>query len=341
MGQDQGYEVIDADAAARAMGVDEMAYTVLVGLSSKPKHLPSRYFYDDRGSELFTKIMAAPEYYLTNCEHEILEEHAETLASTLPEPFDVVDLGAGDGAKTMHLLRALDARNADFTYVPVDISEGAMQGLVARVRDALPKVRVRGLVSEYTEALRWLADHDKSQSERARLVLFLGSNIGNFNRVQARGFLSRIWTHLDPRDRMLVGFDLKKDIEVLLRAYNDSGGVTAAFNLNLLARLNHDLDAEFDLKAFRHYGTYEVRSGAMESYLVSLKNQSVHVGLLQKSFEFRSWEPIHVEYSYKYLPSDVDSLAQDSGYEVVKRFTDKRRFFADDLWRPVKSPRRD
>ncbi len=333
MSVSQGYEVIDEDAAARATSVHELAYEVLVGLSSHPKSLPSRYFYDDRGSELFQEIMGLEEYYLTNCEHQILEQHAGDMLADLEGPIDIVDLGAGDGAKTRLLLRQALARGTDVTYVPVDISQGAMAALVDALRKEMPELGIHGLVGEYTGALRWLSEN---RTDRPRLVLFLGSNIGNFNRAQARGFLSRIWTHLDARDRLVVGFDLKKDIERLLLAYNDASGITAAFNLNLLTRLNRELGANFDLSRFRHYGTYDVMSGAMESYLVSLENQSVFVEHIQRSFEFSAWEPIHTEYSYKYLRSDVDALAVDSGFQVRHRFGDVRGWFIDDVWAPAK-----
>lgn len=329
------YEVIDQDAAARATSVDELAYEVLVGLSSSPKRLPSRYFYDDRGSELFQEIMGVPEYYLTNAEDEILQRHAGDIITAMGDtPFDLVDLGAGDGAKTAHLLRYAAERNLPMTYVPVDISEGAMKGLVDSVAERFESIETLGLVGEYAGSLRWMA---QNRSERPKLVCFLGSNIGNFNKAQARGFLSRIWAHSNKADRLLVGFDLKKDIELLLKAYNDPKGVTAAFNLNLLTRLNRELDANFDLSQFRHYGTYEVSTGAMESYLVSLKPQTVRVGFLQREFTFKEWEPVHTEYSYKYLRSDIDALARDSGFAVAHRFEDTRGYFVDDVWKPVRS----
>lgn len=332
----RGYEVIDEDAAARATSVHELAYEVLVGLSSEPKGLPSRYFYDDEGSRLFQAIMGLDEYYLTNCEHEILEENAAEIVSSLEPPFDIVDLGAGDGAKTKLLLRQVVDKGwaGDVTYVPVDISQGAMAALVDTVGEEFPTLSVEGLVGEYTGSLRWLVNN---RAGRPKLVLFLGSNIGNFNRAQARGFLSRIWTHLTPSDRLFIGFDLKKDIEKLLGAYNDSKGVTAAFNLNLLTRINRELQADFDLSRFRHYGTYDVMSGAMESYLVSLVPQTVTVGHIQRRFDFSEWEPVHTEYSYKYLRSDVDALAADSGFTVDRRFIDRNDWFVDDVWRPVKS----
>jgi uncharacterized SAM-dependent methyltransferase len=167
-------------------------------------------------------------------------------------------------------------------------------------------------------------------------VLFLGSNIGNLDRPRARTFLRRLWTGLASGDHVLIGFDLKKDIERLLAAYNDREGVTASFNLNLLTRINRELGGHFDAARFRHFSTYNVFSGAMESYLVSLDPQEVRIDRLQSSFTFRAWEPLHTEYSYKYLLADIERLAKESGFEVVSHFHDRRGFFADSLWRVEK-----
>lgn len=333
-----GYQVLEPPTLRdRDASIRDLAYDVLVGLSERPKRLPSKYFYDDEGSRCFQRIMALPEYYPTHCETEILSRHGGDLARLLagPGPLNVIDLGAGDGTKTMILLEHLSRAGADFTYVPIDISEGAMRELVARTHERLPRVRVEGLVCEYTDGARYLG---QEQERKRSLVLFLGSNIGNFNALQARAFLRRLWSALHDGDHVLIGFDLKKDIEVLLAAYNDSKGVTAAFNLNLLKRINRELGANFDLASFRHFGTYNVFSGAMESYLVSLEPQIVRVGALERSFAFDAWEPVHTEYSYKYLRSDVEALARDTGFAGVARFEDSRGWFADALWRVVKAP---
>lgn len=316
--------------------VRDFAYDVLVGLSERPKRIPSKYFYDDAGSHYFQRIMELPEYYPTACELEILDRNgAEMIAPAAARgPMNLVDLGAGDGKKTLVLMEHLRRIGADFTFVPIDISEAAMRELVGTVRERMPDVRVEGLVCEYTEGVHYLG---REHGDRHNLVLFLGSNIGNFSMVQARGFLRRLWSVLRDGDHLIIGFDLKKDIEVLLSAYNDSQGVTAEFNLNLLRRMNRELDAHFDLSGFRHYGTYNVFSGAMESYLVSLEPQVVRIDALDHSFAFDAWEPIHTEYSYKYLRTDVDLLASETGFEVQARFEDERRYFVDALWRVVKA----
>lgn len=314
----------------------ELAYEVLVGLSEHPKRLPSRLFYDDEGSRLFQRIMALGEYYLTDCEREILEAHKGDLADAVAaEAVNVVDLGAGDGEKTFILLDHLAKRSIEHCYVPIDISEGAMRTLVERATTRLPLLDVEGIIAEYSDGLEALA---QAESGRRNLVLFLGSNIGNFDRARSRAFLRRLWNALNPGDLLLIGFDLKKDIDLLLRAYNDREGVTAAFNLNLLTRLNRALGAQFDTEKFRHFGTYDVFSGAMQSYLVSLERQLIEISQLSLAFQFEPWEPIHTEYSYKYLRSDVTTLAKDTGFSIQAEFLDDKRWFLDSLWRVEKAP---
>jgi len=335
---DAGYTVLGPEMVENLHDpVRDFAYDVLVGLSERPKRLSSKYFYDDAGSRYFQRIMALDEYYPTDCEEQILRASAAPIIAPLVaagRPINLVDLGAGDGKKTMILIDALREAGADFTFVPIDISEGAMASLVGAVRAQMPDVKVEGLVAEYADGVHHLG---RGADARCNLVLFLGSNIGNFGRVAARAFMRRLWSSLNAGDHVLVGFDLKKDIEVLLRAYNDAQGVTAAFNLNLLARINRELGADFDVEQFRHFGTYSVFSGAMESYLVSLVPQVVHIDALELSFAFDAWEPIHTEYSYKYLRSDITSMADDCGFTVERQFEDERGWFVDSLWRVERS----
>ncbi len=334
-----GYRILTPAELAAGRHVRDFALETLVGLSQEPKRLPSRYIYDDVGSELFQRICDLPEYYPTRCEHEILERHKrQILALTGEAPLNLVDLGAGDGRKTRVLLEHFTAEGKDFRYVPIDISEGAMKTLVEKVRAQTPAVRTDGIVSEYFEGIAWLGD---TSPDRRNLVLFLGSNIGNFGRGQARAMLLRLWEAAKDGDLLLIGFDLKKDIEILLDAYNDPAGVTAAFNKNLLQRINSELGGEFDLERFRHFSTYNVFSGAMESYLVSLEEQTVYIDALHASFSFESWEPIHTEYSYKYLLSDVESLAAHAGFSIEANLFDEKGWFLDSIWRVRKGdPRR-
>lgn len=322
------YKILTAGSIPTS-DAQELAIEVLVGLSERPKRLPSRLFYDDEGSRLFKAITDLDEYYLTRCELGIFRDSGAALLGHLAgQRLNVVDLGAGDGHKTAVLLDHLVTLGADVRYVPIDISEGAMRTLTQSMQHDRPDLPIAGLVSEYFEGIRWLAH----ESGRNNLVLFLGSNIGNFDKAHARGFLRQLWNALGPGDYALFGFDLKKDIDTLLYAYADRNGVTAAFNLNLLHRLNRELGANFDVDRFRHYGTYNARTGAMESYLVSLERQSVYIGALECSFAFEPWEPIHTEYSYKYLESDIESLAEYTGFKIMDRCFDPNRWFCSTLW---------
>lgn len=327
-----GYRVLTPGIARTS--AREFATDVLVGLSERPKRLPSRWFYDDEGSRLFAQICDVPEYYLTRTEHHILRAHAARITGAFGQrPFNLVDLGAGDGRKTQTLLEAALQAGLPCRYVPIDVSEGAMQGLVASTRQRFPGLEVEGIVSEYTVGIEWLAD----QGERHNLVLFLGSNVGNFDRPGAARFLRRLWHALGADDRVLIGFDLKKDPDVLLRAYNDAQGLTRAFNLNLLQRINRELGGTFDLTRFTHFGTWDARAGAMESFLLSRERQEVHVDALGRSFQFEAWEPILTEYSFKFLESDVRAIGAETGYAVEELLTDEQRRFCDALWRVVKT----
>ncbi len=330
------YSVLDPRAfTQQSLSRERFELDVLLGLSGEPKGLPSQYFYDATGSQLFSQIMDAPEYYLTNCEAEILEQRGPEVARMLwRAPFDLVELGAGDGRKTRVLVDALLKRDHSFRYVPVDISEAAIVDLVASMAKWHPGLKCHGLVGEYFDAFRWLARSDP----RPKLVLFLGSNIGNFNGPQSRVFLRTFWNALSHGDYVLMGFDLKKHVDIMLAAYNDKGGTTARFNLHLLERINEELGGQFDLARFEHFGTYNVFSGAMESYLLSLQDQEVFIGALNKSFSFAAFEPVHVEYSFKFLPRDIESLGRETGFVVEGSFSDSRDYFIDVLWRVVKEP---
>jgi len=301
---------------------------VLAGLSARPRSLPSLYFYDAWGSRLFQRIMALPEYYPTRCEREILERHSGRIAASIGGgPATVVDLGEDAGEKTRVLLSRL-AGSRCLAYAPVDVSPAALREASARVRREWPAVEVVPVEGEYAEGLRWLRNREENGT---LLVLFLGSNIGNLERRQAVSFLRELRLALRPRDQVLVGLDLVKDPIFLQRAYDDAAGVTAAFNLNLLARLNRELGADFDLAGFQHRATFDPARPAMESWLVSRRQQTATVA--GERFTFRAGEAIHTEISCKYREQDLAHLAWESGFEEVGRFLDSRRWFADVLWR--------
>ncbi len=318
---------------AESLFTETFALDVLMGLSAQKKSLSSKYFYDDAGSALFSRLMNLPEYYLTGCEFEIFERHKGDISRMLPrKPFSLVELGAGDGRKTTVLLREFLKRGKRFEFVPIDISEAAVKGLTSAVREDFPGLRTRGIVSDYFDAFKWL----NRGRPRPRVVLFLGSTIGNFSGPRARVFLRTLWNALNPGDLVLIGFDLKKDINVLRKAYNDSKGTTAKFNLNLLRRINNELGGDFDLSRFQHMSNYNVFLGAMESSLLSLKAQVVNIAHLNNKFSFKAYEPIHLEYSYKFLPEDTRALATATGYEVLASYYDSRKYFIDTVWKVKK-----
>ena len=314
----------------------ELAQHVAVGFHREPKALSSMYFYDDAGSRLFQQIMELPEYYPTRAEFAIFREHGQDIAAALSPSgggaFALVELGAGDGAKTKLLLRELLLRGPAFTYAPVDISAGAMAGLVAALEQELPALRVAPVVADYATALTQLSNRAGSKA-----VLFLGSNIGNFHPVERLDFLRQLAAPLAPTDRLLIGFDLRKDPRRIQAAYDDAQGITAAFNLNLLTRLNRELGADFDLAHWEHYTDYNPLNGAVRSFLVSTRAQRVHIESLDENFDFAAWEIIHTENSYKFTLPQIEELAAEAGLRVVTHFTDAATDFADVVLAPQES----
>lgn len=305
---------------------------VRAGLTAEPKYLLSRYFYDAAGDKLFQKIMNLPEYYLTWCEFEILQKHWQSILQKLEgKPFDLVELGAGDGVKTRVLIRQFLAEKADFRYLPIDISKNVLDLLRETLQEKWPELHVTPVEGEYFSALQEI----DRLSDRRKLVLFLGSNIGNMKQERAADFLHQLRQRLHPGDLLLVGFDLKKDPATILAAYNDSQDVTKEFNLNLLRRINRELNADFDLSAFSHWPNYNPLSGETKSYLVSEKQQTVRIGALELEVPFRKWEAIDMELSKKYDRPEIEWLAEHADFEVEAWFFDEKQYFADVLFRAV------
>ncbi|MEM0994143.1 MAG: L-histidine N(alpha)-methyltransferase, partial [Bacteroidota bacterium] len=232
-----------------------------------------------------------------------------------------------DGTKTKILLQHFLAHETDFNYAPIDISAHVLEHLESDLQQSWPNLRVKKLAGEYFEGLRRLA-----HSKRRKVVLFLGGNIGNMLPKEAEKFLARMVNYLNSGDLLLIGFDLKKDPQTILDAYNDPAGVTSDFNLNLLERMNRELGADFKLEQFKHWETYNPLSGATESFLVSKQAQNVYIAALQQSFSFEPWEAIHTELSQKHSLSDIDRLAQKTGFIPVEKFFDQNRYFVDVLW---------
>jgi len=309
--------------------VSQFAEDVHAGLSATPKTLSSVYFYDDTGSELFRRIMELPEYYLTRAETEILERSGAHIARTFAgSACDVVDLGAGDGTKTAILLERLRDQTSDLRYLPVDVCEPALHHALDALGSRLPWLASEGIEGDYREAIAWLATRDGS---RQRLVLLLGSNVGNLDDETARALFHDLRAFLKPGDHLLVGFDLLKDPAMLTRAYDDAAGVTREFNLNLLRRINRELGGDFNPSTFRHFAAFAPKRRAMESYLVSIRSQAVCVG--DSRYRLEPWEPIHTETSRKYSEADIQRFARAAGFLQVELLHDERRLFVDALWR--------
>ncbi|MFD0862804.1 L-histidine N(alpha)-methyltransferase [Sungkyunkwania multivorans] len=300
---------------------------VYQGLSSYPKYLYSKYIYDEKGDELFQKIMDLPEYYLTRKEFEILSTYRSDIAQLFEsgEGFDLIELGAGDGKKTKILLKELLRRSSDFTYMPIDISQNSLDLLEASLSDEFPKAKVRPQQGMYFKVLERLAE----LRHRKKVILMLGSNIGNLLHPKAITFLRNIQIAMNPGDLLFMGFDQKKDPQTILDAYNDKTGVTAAFNLNLLERINNDLKANFDLKQFKHWEVYDPETGTAKSYLVSLKKQEVTIEALNLNVSFDQWETIHTEISQKYDDKVVAWLANEAGLTIQQSFTDDDNWYKD------------
>jgi L-histidine N-alpha-methyltransferase len=302
---------------------------VLRGLARRPREIPSRWLYDAHGTLLFQWISRLPAYYLSRTERTILDRHAPDLCAPFAgRKVTVVDLGAGDGHKTLELIARLREAGADVAWAPVDVSEAALAEAADRARAALPDLRVRPVRADYLAGLKRVA---REEPARVRLVLFLGSSIGNLEPAQAERFLRGMRIASRPGDHALVGFDLVKDLGRLHRAYDDPQGVTRAFNLNLLARMNRELGADADLAAFRHVAGWDPIRPAMVSWLECLRTHDLHVS--GRTFRLLAGERIRTEISCKYVPAAIEELGGRAGFERVGTFRDSRGWFEDALWR--------
>ncbi len=306
---------------------------VEVGLSAGEKYLPSKYFYDDEGSKLFDQITKLPEYYPTAAEIEVIKNHSSEISDLGNEAkINILELGAGANIKTSILLEQFTNDHDSVNYIPIDISVRAVRTLEKEINDKFgQKIIFSGVVGEYLESLKWLDENTNKKMKK--LVLFLGSNIGNFSMKEAAAFLKKVAGFLHKDDYFLIGFDTKKDIKKIEHAYDDSQGVTAAFNLNLLTRINRELGANFDISEFRHYSYFDLSVGAMLSWLVSQKNQTVRI--LDKEYQFKAWEGIHTEFSVKYSQEDIIKLADESGFKVMNNFSTENMDFIDSLWQKI------
>ncbi len=309
---------------------ETLASAVLAGLSKTHKSLPSRFFYDTAGSQLFERITRLPEYYLTRGETDILRRHASEIVEEAGQNLQIVEFGSGNSEKTRLLLKAALKGHRHLDYVPIDISADFLRTSAFELVDDLPGLDLTALAGDYFDALQALPKHSGS-----RLFLFLGSTIGNFDREEAIEFLIALRKVMRYQDRLLVGVDLKKHPEIVELAYNDAENVTAAFNKNLLARINRQLCGHFDLASFRHEAIWNEQDSRIEMHLTSLVEQDVSIEALGRSFHFERGESIHTENSHKYSPEAFGALAEAGGLRIQRCWEDTKGWFTLNLLEPA------
>jgi dimethylhistidine N-methyltransferase len=318
-----------SSAKSQALTDNQFYTDVIAGLTSSPKRLNSKYFYDAVGDKLFQDLMNSPEYYPTNCEMEIFTNHTAELAKEITadgDAFDLIELGAGDASKSSHLLSYLMDKKANFTYLPIDISANVISYLNVTLPVTLPGIKITGLQGEYFHMLKRAA----SISNNRKVVMFLGSNVGNMPVAEAEIFCRELRNNLSPGDMVLVGVDLKKNPKTVLAAYNDKGGITKKFNLNLLERINRELQGNFNINQFDHYPTYDPESGSCKSYLISLTNQHVKIG--EETISFKKDEYIYMEISQKYTVEQINHMAKVAGFNPLNQVFDSKNWFVDAIW---------
>jgi L-histidine Nalpha-methyltransferase len=304
---------------------------VLRGLTSEPKSIPPKYFYDERGSQLFEQITETEEYYPTRTEAAILAAGGDEVLDEAGAELTVVELGSGSSTKTRLLLDRLAVRQARVDYVPIDISPTVVTEFGEQLLQDYPSLHIRGLICDFQRGLGEL----KEPAAGRRLFLFLGSSMGNFTPAQAVALLGTIREAMGPRDSLLLGLDLKKDPAVLHRAYNDAQGVTAAFNLNLLERINRELGGQFDPARFAHVSFYNAEQGRIEMHLESRVSQIVPVEAFTRGFTFRAGERIHTENSYKFDRDGLEKLLRPAHLALRRQWLDAQQWFSLNLIRPA------
>ncbi len=312
---------------------DQFKKDVVRGLSAAQKHLDAKYFYDAKGDKLFQQIMESPEYYLTGAEAKILFQQKAAIidkATQLLPHFDIVELGAGDASKSIHLLKEASAKNVTDAYYPIDISANMIEYLEQSIPQQVEGLYTDGLAGDYFDMLEIL----QLKNSNPKLILFMGASIGNMPPKEALHFFRQLNRYMSRKDLLLVGFDLKKNPDKILAAYNDKAGITKQFNLNLLERINRELDGNFNTDNFCHYPIYDPGTGACKSYLISKKAQTITIEGGYK-FMFEKDEPIYMEVSQKYAGTELQEMAADSGFKIVTDFIDNEHLFVDSLWQKI------
>jgi len=312
--------------------LESLASEVRAGLTATPKRIPCRFFYDEAGSQIFEEICELPEYYLTRAESEILQDRAQDVAQRFSLPISLVELGSGSSTKTRILIEALLREYDSLSYIPIDISPSALEASAPQLLDDYKHLEIRAIAGEYQDGLRWI----RSETQRPKLILWLGSSIGNLDRPGAESFVSNLRTGMNLEDRLLLGIDLRKDREALESAYDDSSGVTARFNRNLLMRINRELGGHFDPEAFDFQATYDEVAGNVVSQLRSRRDQTVRIANLDLDVAFEAGEMIHTENSFKYSRAEIDALARCTGFAVEEHWLDAKNRFSVNLFAPIR-----
>lgn len=304
-----------------------LADDVRNGLTAHPKRFLPKYFYDELGSQLFEAICLLPEYYLTRAENEILTNYADEIAASLEGHKTLLEMGSGSASKTRLVIEALLREQTELLFIPLDISATALESSSRILLQSYPRLRIEAYAADYFAGLAELAKKQRGRT----LALFLGSNISNFDKDEAIRFLKAMRNVLKNGDALLLGADLKKDRALLEAAYNDALGVTSAFNLNVLARINRELGGTFDLHAFKHRAFYNQSLGRIEIYIESRKEQVVRIEKLNLEVSFAESELIHTENSYKYDLGDIANLASTTGFQCIKSWLDSQERFSSNL----------
>lgn len=305
---------------------EEFKKDVLEGLSKEAKSLSSKYFYDKKGDELFQKIMDMPEYYLTRAEMEIFSNNAKDIIGSFKMEkdggFELIELGAGDGSKTIKLLEQLISEHYNFEYIPIDISQNALDGLSKKLAGIFPELTVNTMQGTYFNVLQQLKEKSKP-----KVVLFLGSNLGNLSDEEASQFIYDLGACMHRNDKILIGLDKIKSRDIVLPAYNDKQEITKEFNLNLLDRINRELGANFNRSNFDHAPEYDESEGVAKSFILSTENQSVTIDSLNKSFDFRAGEKIQTEISRKYSKEVLSKILEKTDFTIEEMYTDDQSLF--------------
>lgn len=304
---------------------------VIRGLSSTPKAIPSRYFYDDMGNKLFQQIMQLEEYYLPGAEMDIIENQTGSIIHDLRlknDTLDVIELGAGDGSKTLSFIQQASRANIKIQYYPLDISPEVLDINMRLIHSRLPDVDVHPIAGNFFETITEIP-----KTENKRLILYMGSSIGNLSDKEIANLLGSIRSVMDHKDAAMIAFDLKKSPRTILESYDDSQGITRQFNLNLLHRINRELHADFDVSQFEHFPTYDPVSGTVYSYLISKREQTVYIDSGNYSFYFEPFEVIHTEISRKFSLPQIEGICAANGFVTERCYTDNMQRYAVALLR--------